>query len=331
MKNRQFVYILLQLFNSFLLVIFKYRLNSLTFKITDLTYFGNLIDLFPALLIIAAFLFNRSGNIKIKNKKSKNIALALNPFLIIMAYLLHRSNLMKNIFLNGYSINREIVLVLLLFNYFIALFISLDYLFTKFFRRSNNIRIFTYSLLLLMSFFIISLTLNIVTQLRENNERHLRGRYLGIVLGAAVWKKTHASPILKGRLATAVHLFKRKKLKYIQVTGGKARGEISEALAAKIYLLKRGIPQKAILLESGTHSTSEQIKFIKNKLAGKYSELKLLIISDSFHLARVFEMAKFFGIKLNGISSEYKLNWQELFYYSLRDAIGITIFWLFSI
>lgn len=330
-KRFNLFYFVFSLLNSALLLSFKYLINSLSFQISDIFYIGNLLDLLPLFLIFAAILFDGSRNLRVNNPDVKLFLTALNPILISIAYFIFTSNFLRFTFFAGYSLNKELLLLLLTINYLLSLFLSVDFLLTKLFRISNNITSFLITVTTFFAFFLISLSLNIFTQISFNNKRVSGGNYVGVVLGAAVWKKNQVSPIFKGRLATAIHLFKLKKIKYIQLTGGKSRGEIPEALAAKNYLLLTGMPFSNILIETKTHSTAEQIKFVKNALLKKFPFSKLLIISDAFHLARVFQMANFFKVKLNGISSEYRLNWQELFYYSLRDAIGLTIFWLFSI
>ena len=126
-------------------------------------------------------------------------------------------------------------------------------------------------------------------------------------------------------------MYESGKIKKIHVTGSNAPGEISEAEAARNYLIELGISKKDILFESVTSTTSEQIKFIKNELVKKQGMNKILIISDQFHLKRVLEMCRFFNVKAEGIESGYKLNWKKLLYYRLRDSIGLLLFWLFAI
>jgi len=325
------VFCLLIFINSILLVLFKYVINSRSIAFSAIFYTGNLLNLLPFLICALTTLFLDKNNKELKISKFKKALLIANPFLIIFAFYFNKQDKLKTILFAGHYLNREIILIILLINYFIALWLVYDYLTANYFRVKNNKRATKLTILTFFLIYLLSLGLNVATQVLLNNKRLNGKQYLGIVLGAAVWHKNKVSPILKGRLETAIRLFNKHRLKLLQVTGGNSKGEISEALAAKRFLIKRGIPSDKILIEENTRSTSEQIIFIKKNLTEKFSRLKPLVISDAFHLARVFQMAKFFGLKLNGISSEYELNWQELIYYSLRDAMGITIFWLFTI
>ncbi|MCX6149255.1 MAG: YdcF family protein [Ignavibacteriales bacterium] len=154
---------------------------------------------------------------------------------------------------------------------------------------------------------------------------------VAVVLGAAVWSKNKPSTILSGRIEKAGELYKNKIVSKIQVTGGNAPGEFSEARVAYKYLIKDGVAASDIWMEENTSSTSEQIEFIKKTLAKEKNLKNILIVSDIFHLKRVLEICKFYNVNAKGVATDLQLSWEKLFYYRFRDSIALLLFWLFAI
>ncbi|MBK8945944.1 MAG: YdcF family protein [Ignavibacteriae bacterium] len=165
----------------------------------------------------------------------------------------------------------------------------------------------------------------------HNSNKNAKYDY-GIILGAAVWSKNKPSPIFSGRIEKGAELFKKGIIRKIQLTGGNAPGELSEAKAAANYLsTNHNIPKPNILIEEKTSTTNEQIRFIKNIVMNEKKSEKFIIISDQFHLKRVEEMIDFYNLNADVISSNYKLNMQKSFYYRFRDCISLVMFWFFAI
>ncbi len=154
---------------------------------------------------------------------------------------------------------------------------------------------------------------------------------IGVVLGAAVWSHDQPSPIFKGRIEKANKLFRNKQIYKIQLCGGNAPGEVSEAKAAFNYAQYLGINKLSLQIEEKTSTTAEQVKFIRDNLSPNLKINRVFIISDQFHLARVMEMSKFFGVKAVGVQSDYHLNWEKLLYYRLRETIALINFWIFAL
>jgi len=154
----------------------------------------------------------------------------------------------------------------------------------------------------------------------------------GIILGAAVWSDNRPSPIFKGRIEKGAILYKAQMIERIQLTGGNAPGEISEAKAAHDYLIEKyNIASRDILIEEVTSTTNEQLRYIKTHFSKNNNNLDFVFISDSFHLKRIEEMIDFYEINAKVVPSEYKLNFQKSLYYRLRDSIGLILFWFFAV
>lgn len=116
-----------------------------------------------------------------------------------------------------------------------------------------------------------------------------------VVLGAAQYDG-RPSPVLKARIDHALKLFDRKLAPRLIVTGGRGQGDTtSEAEVARIYALRRGVPDSAILLESSGRTTEESIRAVARILEGRDLNSALLV-SDPAHMFRLWVLAHRFGV-----------------------------------
>ena len=82
-----------------------------------------------------------------------------------------------------------------------------------------------------------------------------------IVLGAAT-QNGQVSPVYRERLNHAVLLYRQNYVNKIIVTGGRAEGsEISDAQAAKKYVIGQGIPKEDVLRENKSAVTRENLLY----------------------------------------------------------------------
>lgn len=146
-----------------------------------------------------------------------------------------------------------------------------------------------------------------------------------VVLGAAVWKKETPSPILYGRIKKARDLYINGFAKKILLTGSNAPGEFSEAKVAYNTLRRLGVPSNVMLYEEHTRSTLEQIFYLK-KLQEKNDKLRLIIVSDNFHLARIKDMIDYYKVNADLIASDYNLKLNKWIYYRTRESVALFIF-----
>ncbi|HSD63038.1 MAG TPA: YdcF family protein [Ignavibacteriaceae bacterium] len=153
---------------------------------------------------------------------------------------------------------------------------------------------------------------------------------VGVVLGAAVWTN-EPSPSLKSRVDKAFNLYKIGEIQKIQLTGGNAPGELSEAEMAFKYLKTKNIDTNDVWIEKNTTSTSEQIQFINFRLMVKPQIRSVIVISDSYHLPRVKQIADFYHLNLRVASSNLDLRFENKIYYKMRESAAILIFWFFAI
>lgn len=120
-----------------------------------------------------------------------------------------------------------------------------------------------------------------------------------VVLGAAQYNG-RPSPVLQARLDHALALYRQGYAPLMVVTGGKQPGDVyTEADAGQMYLIARGVPASAILMESQSHDTWDNLKGVQVQLEKRHVK-RLLIVSDGFHILRAKLMARALGFTSYG-------------------------------
>lgn len=116
-----------------------------------------------------------------------------------------------------------------------------------------------------------------------------------LVLGAAVLGD-EPSPVLVERLRHAQRLFETGQVQAIVVAGGRSpEDDLSEAEASRDWLVAQGIPTEAIVLESTSRTTIENLQLARPILDAHGFD-SVLIVSDPLHMRRAMLIAARQGI-----------------------------------
>jgi vancomycin permeability regulator SanA len=193
------------------------------------------------------------------------------------------------------------------------------------FRASVNSVLTLMSILLLVFIFIIGKEAGLQDDLITNHTGNV-----GVVLGAAVWSENKPSPSLANRVDKALSLYEQNKISQIYLTGSNAPGELSESEVAFNYIKSKGTKTSDIFLEKETSSTNEQIQYIKKNLLST-SNKNVIVISDSYHLVRVLEIARFHNMKIQVSASELSQSFEQALYNKFRESLALTMFWLYAL
>ena len=115
------------------------------------------------------------------------------------------------------------------------------------------------------------------------------------VLGAAAYGK-NPSPVFRERINHAMNIYRSRHCRYILLTGGKKFAEdFGEAVVARDYLIKNGIPSEDILLETASNNTYENFLFSLPIISDRKIS-SIIIVSDPYHMKRASMIADDFGI-----------------------------------
>ena len=106
-----------------------------------------------------------------------------------------------------------------------------------------------------------------------------------VVMGAAQYDG-RPSAQLRARLDHAADLWRFGLAPIVVVTGGKQAGDrFTEAEASRAYLIDRGVPVEAIVIENSSRTTYDALVGVHSLLAERGLS-RVLIVSDPFHLLR---------------------------------------------
>ena len=185
-----------------------------------------------------------------------------------------------------------------------------------------------------------------------------RRQYDYIIIHGAGLDGTRPTPLLAGRIDKALELWNKQHQqgKFVASGGQGADEVVSEAQAMRDYLLEKGVPADAILMEDKSTTTWENLK---NSIAvirtdhtsaasndaasgsssasngtaasgdvtasdstGACGDFTTAVVSSDFHVFRCAEYAHNLGIKADGIGSHTKgWYWPTAF---IREFIAIT-------
>ncbi len=142
-----------------------------------------------------------------------------------------------------------------------------------------------------------------------------------VVLGAAQWNG-HPSPIFAARLEHAAQLYQKGAAPRILVTGGRAPGaQHSEGRVGCHYLERLGVPSSALLCETLSRSTWENLKAARTLLG----PAEVIIVTDAPHLPRALLYARRLGLQARGaaVLGPFRARywWRERLYYLASLAL----------
>jgi uncharacterized SAM-binding protein YcdF (DUF218 family) len=123
-----------------------------------------------------------------------------------------------------------------------------------------------------------------------------------IVLGAAAYDR-NPSPVFKERIRHGIDLYKRGLAPYLIFTGGFGNGApYSESQVARSFALKQGVPPQAILIETRSRTTRQNLQQARALMEANHLR-RALIVSDPLHMARALRLARELDIDALGSST----------------------------
>lgn len=153
-----------------------------------------------------------------------------------------------------------------------------------------------------------------------------------VVLGAAQYVG-RPSPVLKARLDHAVELYKRGMAPKLVLTGGIGVGDTtSEAAVSARYVMRKGVPDSAIMTENKGRTTRESIRAVASWMRA-HNDTTAIFVSDPFHMLRLSVLAKRHGLvplssptRTSPISESAQEEWK----YVLSESVKVPYAWVFE-
>lgn len=121
-----------------------------------------------------------------------------------------------------------------------------------------------------------------------------------IVLGAAAYD-AKPSPVFEERIRHGIDLYKRGLAPKLIFTGGYGGvgARFSESQVARRYALRQGVPDKAILIESLSRNTHDNLRQA-SLLMQQHQLHEVIVVSDPLHMARALRISRDLGIRAVG-------------------------------
>ena len=164
-------------------------------------------------------------------------------------------------------------------------------------RKRRGVLGWTWRLLLLLALWLLGVAAYIVL-VGERDQAAPADTI--IVLGAAAYD-ARPSPVFEERIRHGIDLYQRGLARKVIFTGGYGGGgaRFSESQVARRYALRQGVPAKAILIESASRNTQENLR--QAVLLMQANELhSAIIVSDPLHMSRALRISRELGIDALG-------------------------------
>jgi uncharacterized SAM-binding protein YcdF (DUF218 family) len=152
-----------------------------------------------------------------------------------------------------------------------------------------------------------------------------------IILGAAA-RGNLPSPVFEERIKHGLALYRAKRARVLILTGGYGEGaRFAESQVAKNYLLKRGVPANAMLIEVRSGTTRQNLIEARRLMRAKKLQTAL-IVSDPLHMRRARTIARDLGIAAEPSptpTSRYR-SLRSKAEFAARELYFIHHYWLFG-
>ncbi|MCC6860679.1 MAG: YdcF family protein [Bryobacterales bacterium] len=146
-----------------------------------------------------------------------------------------------------------------------------------------------------------------------------------VVLGAAEYSG-RPSPVFKARLDHALSLYRKGLAAHILTTGG-AGGDphFTEGDVGRAYLILRGVPSEAILVEPEGSSTVHSLT-AAFEIMNRMGMRSCIVVSDGYHIYRVKKLLESRGLRVYGSPrpSEAPADLRAWWLY-LRQSVGYLL------
>jgi uncharacterized SAM-binding protein YcdF (DUF218 family) len=160
-------------------------------------------------------------------------------------------------------------------------------------------RIFWNALVLAAAALVVYIAYLSVRIERQSTLDEARKADLILVLGAAEYRG-RPSPVLRARLDHAFDLFQQGMAPRIMTTGGAGGDPVfTEGGVGRSYLIGRGVPSEAIVVENESESTVESLA-MAGEIMQRMGLRSVIVVSDGYHIFRVKKMLQNRGLEVYG-------------------------------
>jgi len=137
----------------------------------------------------------------------------------------------------------------------------------------------------------------LVSILNDSTKQELHHAEAIVVFGAAQYDG-RPSPVFKARLDHANELFRQGLAPVVITTGGSAADpKFSEGGVGHDYLMRKGIPESALIAETQAHDTAESAERVAAIMRANHMN-SCLAVSDAYHMFRIRKLLTHQGLQV---------------------------------
>lgn len=125
-------------------------------------------------------------------------------------------------------------------------------------------------------------------------------RPVALVLGAGLTRDGSPQPFLAARLDVAAQLYQRGDTQVLLLSGARQGDSYDEPAAMRAYLLARGVPAEAMVLDTAGDDTYASCY----RAAEVYGLDEVLVVSQTYHLPRALAICRHLGLDARGVGDD---------------------------
>ncbi len=145
---------------------------------------------------------------------------------------------------------------------------------------------------------------------------------VAVVFGGGVYGDGRPSRALANRLETALQLYREGRVRRLILSGSSQyHGNRDEVAAMAVYLIERGVPVEALLLDPlgyRTYATCRQLR-------ETFGLRKALLVTHRYHLPRALALCRAWGIDAIGVPAVAGRRspwWERLLFWYGRESLA---------
>lgn len=147
---------------------------------------------------------------------------------------------------------------------------------------------------------------------------------VAVVFGNKAYADGRCSQRLAARLNKSIELYKQGMCGQIIVSGGIDKVKVNEALVMRDYLLARGIPQGAVVVDEKGINSRATAEFVAEYMYCN-NKKSALVVTQYYHIARAQLALYQEGVPKVGYASPYFFEKRDV-YSILRECVGFLAY-----
>lgn len=143
----------------------------------------------------------------------------------------------------------------------------------------------------------------------------LKPAQAAIILGAGVYQDGRLTPVLEGRVNTAIELYRAGLVKKILMSGDNGSRYYNEVSPVHNYLLEAGVPPEDIFLDYAGFDTYDTMY----RARAVFGVESAIVVTQNFHLPRAVFIADAMDMEVQGYGAD---NGAPRSRYSFRETLA---------